>query len=187
MYGLIHQGLKDMVCSSYGEQVWREICEQVNRSSVDFDPLRPYPDSETLQIIDATAKRLNISVEQVLHRFGRYWIKYTAAEGYGPILDLLGQSFRSCISNLNRMHGHMGVMMPNLQPPRFTVDEHNHDHITVHYHSTRVGLAPMVSGLLEGLSERFEEPVVIEYIPKGIRSDHDEFDVFFRPAETGAQ
>lgn len=173
-----------MVCVSFGEQVWGEICAEVNRSSADFDPLRSYPDTETHQMIGAVAKRLDLSVEQVLHRFGRYWIKYTAAEGYGPILDLLGQSFRSCIGNLNRMHGHMGVMMPNLQPPRFTVDEHTQEHITVHYYSTREGLAPMVFGLLEGLSERFEESVVIEYIARGTRSDHDEFDIFFRPTET---
>jgi hypothetical protein len=184
MYGLIHQGLKDMVCSARGEQVWREICEGVNRSSADFDPLHVFPDSDTSMMIGAVAQRLGLTVNEVLHRFGRHWITYTAIQGYGPILDLLGHSFRACLGNLNRMHSHMGAMMPKLQPPRFTVEDRSANQITVHYFSTREGLAPMVVGLLEGLSERFKEPVVIEYIAKGIRSDHDEFDLFFESGES---
>jgi hypothetical protein len=180
MYGLIHQGFKDMVCVSFGEDVWRDVCQQVSRAPEDYESLKSYPDSETLGLIDAVATRLKLSHAEVLRLFGRYWITYTAQEGYGPIMDLFGHDFRSCLRNLNRMHGHMGAMMPNLKPPRFTLTEHDAHSVTVHYSSTRQGLAPMVHGLLEGLSERFKEPVGIEFFPKGQRSDHDEFDVYFR-------
>lgn len=168
-----------MVCASRGEDVWREVCESVSRSSDDFEPLVSFPDSETMVMLDAVARRLEISPAEVLRQFGRHWVAYTAREGYGPILDLFGQSFRSCLHNLNRMHGHMGAMMPNLKPPRFTVTEHDSESMTIHYFSTRTGLAAMVQGLLEGLAERFNEQVAIEVFAKGVRSDHDEFDVFF--------
>lgn len=182
MYGLIHQGFKDMVGISHGEDVWREICGSISRNPGDHDPLTSYSDAETMGLLDAVAKRLVLSHGEVLRQLGRYWVAYTAKEGYGPILDLFGKDFRSCLRNLNRMHGHMGAMMPNLKPPRFTVTEHSPKSVTVHYFSTRKGLAPMVHGLLEGLSERFNEAISVEYFPLGQRSDHDEFDVFFQSA-----
>jgi hypothetical protein len=179
MYGLIHQGFKDMVCLSHGEDVWREICGGISREPGDYDPLASYPDAETFRLLEAVTQRLELSHEEVLRRFGRYWIRYTALEGYGPILDLFGKDFSSCLKNLNRMHGHMGAMMPNLKPPRFEVKEHDSRGVTLHYFSSRKGLAPMVHGLLEGLSDRFNEPISIDYFPQGERSDHDEFDIFF--------
>jgi hypothetical protein len=35
----------------------------------------------------------------------------------------------------------------------------------------------MVEGLLDGLAEKFGDTISIRHIPKGERSDHDEFEV----------
>jgi hypothetical protein len=69
--------------------------------------------------------------------------------------------------------------MPILKPPRFKLEEHSAEKATLHYFSTRKGLAPMVIGLLEGLSEKYNEPIELTFIPTGSRSDHDEFDISF--------
>jgi hypothetical protein len=77
------------------------------------------------------------------------------------------------------MHGHMGAMMPKLNPPRFRVEDTASDQIIVHYYSHREGLAPMVIGLLDGLARRFGDQVVIYHQTKASLSDHDEFDIRF--------
>ncbi len=102
---------------------------------------------------------------------------FTAKEGYGPILDLFGGDFKTCLRNLNLMHGHMGAMMPNLKPPRFVVTERGDGMMRVNYYSSRTGLAPMVVGLLEGLSEKFQEPVAIRQVPRVADADCDEFEI----------
>lgn len=179
MYGLVNQGLKEMVCRERGEDVWREICAALGMTADDFELMKPYPDSDTGRLVEAIAQRLEITPQRVLADFGKYWVLFTANEGYGPIMDLFGHDMRTCLKNLNRMHGHMGAMMPQLKPPRFVVNERSPTSMVLHYYSTRQGLAPMVFGLLQGLADKFGERIEIDHIPVGARSDHDEFDIVF--------
>lgn len=179
MYGLIQQGLKDLVMRSCGPEAWIQICKVAQCEVTEFESLAQYPDSLTLSIVAATAQQLSLSQDELLRRFGKHWITFTAQDGYGPLLQLFGATFKSCLTNLNRMHGHFGTLMPNLKPPRFIVEEVNDARMTLHYYSTRKGLAHMVFGLLEGLAGRFGERVDIAHIPSGTRSDHDEFDLVF--------
>lgn len=177
MYGLIQKGLKDMVIHSMGDAVWSEVCREASCEEDDFELLQPYPDSLTASLVAACARRMGVSGEEVLRQFGRYWVAFTAKEGYGPILDLFGSDLKTCLRNLNLMHGHMGAMMPNLKPPRFVVAEHGDRMMRLKYYSSRMGLTPMVIGLLEGLSEKFQEPVAIKQLPRVGDVECDEFEI----------
>lgn len=182
MYGMINQGVRDLVVARVGEDGWREVREAAGITTPTFDSFAGYPDSLTYTLVRCAAERLGLSIDEVLHAFGEHWITFTATEGYGEMMRLFGDNFRSCIANLNRMHAHMGGMMPNLTPPRFVSVEHSTDQFTLHYHSSREGLGPMVAGLLNGLARWFGESVEIVSFPKGSRSDHDEFDLTISPA-----
>jgi hypothetical protein len=175
MYGLVNQGLKDMVCLDAGQDTWMRICQQVGLSHHDFDLMEPYDDALTAKLVAEIAAELNIDGPEVLTRFGKYWIKFTAHQGYGQIMDLFGKDFKTCLKNLNRMHGHMGSMMPGLKPPRFTVVDRGSSTLEIQYSSTRKGLAPMVHGLLIGLAEKFNEKAEIKLL---LREPDDESDRF---------
>jgi hypothetical protein len=179
MYGLIHQAMKDLVCTERGEDAWRAVCAAAQVESAEFEPLEPYDDAISYRLVAAASEHLGLSTHEVLRRFGDHWITFTAEYGYGEIMKMFGHDMRSCLRNLNRMHGHMGALMTQLKPPRFNVVENSDQHITVHYYSSREGLGPMVVGLLEGLARKFQEEVTIEHVVKGARSDHDEFEVVF--------
>jgi hypothetical protein len=164
MYGLVNQGLKDMVCHQAGIDAWREVCAHAGMATDDFDLLQPYDDASTARLVSSISEILNISESDVLIRFGSYWVTFTAQQGYGPIMDLFGKDFRSCLRNLNRMHAHMGAVMPKLCPPRFEVYEEGAASVHVHYFSSRQGLSPMVLGLLQGLADKFGERVSINML-----------------------
>jgi hypothetical protein len=180
MYGLVNKAIKSLVMSSSGESAWQAICAAANITSDEFEALAPYPDHVTYDLVRAASQHLNISPETLLKKFGHHWVKYTAEQQYGEIMNVFGKDFRSCVKNLNRMHSHIAALMPALQPPRFLVSDEKESSLTVHYHSVRAGLSSMVIGLLEGLSIRYNEPVSITHVPPGVRSDHDEFDIVFR-------
>lgn len=182
MYGLVNEGIRDMVVAMAGTEAWESISQEAGVDSAGFEPLCPYDDSLTYKLVDLVSRRFELAPEDVLRRYGRYWITYTATQGYGEIMLLFGSDFRSCLENLNRMHGHMGAMMPQLSPPRFQLEVRGPTDWLVHYYSHRHGLGPMVTGLLEGLAEKYKERVSIRHITKGTRSDHDEFEVSFEPA-----
>ena len=181
MYGMINEGIRDLVIARGGHDAWREVCDAAGIERNDFDSFAPYPDDCTYSLAKCAAARLRLTLTELLHAFGEHWITYTAATGYGEMMKLFGDDFRSCITNLNRMHAHMGGIMPGLTPPRFVCVEHSPSRLTLHYHSTREGLGPMVQGLLTALAQWFKEPVTITPFFKGVRSDHDEFDLTFAP------
>ena len=179
MYGLVNEGIRELVVQLVGTEAWEEICKETQIEPEGFEPLCPYDDTLTSKLVQLAAKKLNLSTDEVLTRYGHYWITYTAENGYGDLMRLFGGDFRTCLSNLNRMHAHMGAMMPALSPPRFTVEALSDDHMVVHYHSHRVGLAPMVIGLLQGLADKYGDTIAITHTPRGERSDHHQFLVRF--------
>lgn len=182
MYGLINQALKELVLSRTGAAVWSDICASVGVSAEDFESLQPYDDTVTYRLVEATSSALGIASTEILRMFGFHWVSFTAQAGYGEIMSLFGNDLRTCLKNLNRMHGHMGAMMPDLHPPRFIVEEQGVNRLTLHYHSHRQGLGALVVGILEGLAQKFGETIEITHIDKTQRPDHDEFDILFLPA-----
>jgi hypothetical protein len=182
MYGLVNEGIRQLVVQLAGEETWESICHKVGVEPEGFEPLCPYNDLVTYKLVQTAAETLELSQEEFLTQYGYYWITYTAEGGYGDLMRLFGADLRTCLTNLNRMHAHMGAMMPDLSPPRFTVDNLEGDEILVHYHSHRAGLAPMVMGLLQGLANRYGDTISIQHTQKGERSDHDEFLVRFTSA-----
>jgi len=181
MYGLLNQALKEVVLSQAGEREWSDICAVVGVSAEDFEFLVPYDDSVTYRLVEATSDMLGVPRNEILQMLGRHWVTFTAQQGYGEMMTLFGRDLRTCLQNLNRMHGHMGAMMPDLHPPRFIVDDRGSDRLTLHYHSNREGLAPVVTGILEGLAEKFQENIRITHISEEERSGHDEFEILFLP------
>jgi hypothetical protein len=177
MYGLVNEGIRELVISLAGPKMWESMCEEAGVEPEGFEPLCPYHDSLTYKLVELASDKLAIPIDTLLRKYGRFWVTYTAEQGYGEIMNLFGTDFRTCLTNLNRTHAHMGAMMPALQPPRFNVEVSNDSEMIVHYFSHRPGLAPMVEGLLDGLAEKFGDTISIRHIPKGERSDHDEFEV----------
>ena len=112
MYGLINQAVKDLVVLTAGNAAWDAVCNETNISSADFGHLSPYPDKMTYSLVKSAARQLNDTPGAFLKKLGKHWILFTAANGYGEILNLLGRDLVSCLGNLNHMHTHLGVSLP---------------------------------------------------------------------------
>lgn len=154
MYGLVNQAIKDLVVTKFGDESWENICVNAQIPPDDFAAMQYYPDALTYGLVGAASKELGLAGETILAEFGKHWVLYTAKEGYGPMMDLFGGDFKTCLMNLNNLHARMGMTMPQLTPPRFVFKEESPTVYLVQYHSARAGLSPMVSGLLEGLAAR---------------------------------
>jgi len=167
MYGLVNEAMRDMVVSRHGEPCWAEICGRVGVPSTEFVAMQAYPDAMTYGLVGAASEVLAIPAGDLLRSFGDYWITFTAEQGYGEMMDLFGKDLLSCLRNLNGMHAHMGVMMPELRPPRFEVTEREGSGVPVvelRYYSKRAGLMPFVLGLLEGLARKFGQKAEIGHV-----------------------
>lgn len=174
MYGLVNKAVVDLVVSQFGQDTWDAIKKKAELDTDAFVSMDAYPDDITYRLVGAASEVLKLDPEQVLEAFGEHWVLYTAREGYGPMLDASGATLHDFLENLDALHARVALTMQGLRPPRFRLIRVDSSTVRLEYHSTRQGLAPMVRGLLRGLSIRFQTPVDISHERQ---EAHDEFTI----------
>jgi len=175
MYGLVNRAIKEHVLAAAGAQAWAEICLDAGLTDDHFVAMDPYDDAITYDLAASASKVLRAPVDEILVGFGRYWILYTGAEGWGPVLDMQGSSVAEVLGNLNSMHARLTSTMPSLVMPDFRVTRSDEDAIIFEYHSKREGLSPMVRGIVEGLAERCGERWDVTHTGHRAESGFDTF------------
>jgi len=176
MYGLINQGIEDLIVENHGQEKWQEIKAAACIDVENFIGMNIYPDSDTYKLVEAASQILNATQDQLFEAFGEFWILYTGKKGYGHLLEMGGDNFIDFFQNLNQLHGHIQAMMPELKPPKFWCTDITNNSITIHYKSDRSGLSHLVIGLIRGVGKKFEISIEVEHKKsKASGDDHDEF------------
>ena len=130
----------------------------------------------TYRLVDAASATFGLPAEQVLAAFGRHWVRYTAQQGWGPLLQSAGGTLPEVLSGLDALRARVRLMMPDLRPPSFTCTELTASTLQLSYYSCRPGLAPMVVGLVEGLAELLGGSASASHtLAAADGHDHDEF------------
>lgn len=176
MYGLVNRAIEELICTNFGEVTWEAIRTEATVDTEVFVSMEPYSDEVTYQLVGAASRILEVPAEDILITFGEYWILYTAKEGYGELLKMAGNTLPEFLLNLDNMHARLGLLYPELQPPSFQCTEMTASGMLLHYRTHREGMAPLVVGLLQGLSKMFATELTIEHVQKRhIDGDHDVF------------
>lgn len=184
MYGLVNRAIEELVCTQFGEATWERIKEEAKIDIEVFVSMEPYTDEVTYQLVEAASKVLGLSAESILTTFGEYWILYTAKEGYGELLKMSGSTLPEFLLNLDNMHARVGLLYPELQPPSFQCTDMTATGMYLHYRSHRAGMAPLVLGLLQGLSKMFSTQITIQHTQKRqVDSGHDVFKLTYCESE----
>ena len=123
-----------------------------------------YPDSDTVELVVAASEVLGISVDDVLHAFGDYFIDYVQDNGYSNVLECLGSNLRDWLSNLNSLHDHLQASYPKgfVAPVFWSEDDPDsppeEGAILVYYYSQRGSLlVPLVVGVLKKIARVYFE------------------------------
>jgi hypothetical protein len=137
MYGLINKAVYGLVSEKFGLDAWNRIRTRAGLPDEPFLSMEQYPDEVTFSLVAAATVELGIA----------------------------GSTFPEFVKNIDHLHSRVRLSFPHLQPPSFTVSDEGANSITVHYYSTRQGLAPLVIGLFDGLGERFNLKLDITHEP----------------------
>lgn len=164
MYGLVNKAVEQLVKANFGEAKWQEIAKRANVDQ-SFVSMTSYPDQVTFDLVAAASEVLGMPSDQILEAFGEHWIQYTVDEGYGQIMSLYGDSVPEFIKNMDTLHAQIRLSFPELKPPSISCEQMPDGQLIVCYQSERVGLAPMLVGLIIGLGKRFSTPVSVDYLP----------------------
>lgn len=176
MYGLVNRAVEDLVTHKFGPATWEEVKARAGVDVEVFVAMSPYPDAVTYSLVGAASEVLGLPAQEILEAFGEYWMLYSAREGYGELLDLMGHDVPSFLEQLDDVHERLKLSFPDLVPPSMAVSDVSDASLVVHYRSDRAGLAPFVVGLLRGVGARFGRPVEVS-LRRGRDDghDHDEF------------
>lgn len=155
MYGLVNKAVEGLICAQFGRSTWERIRERAKVEEGDFVSMQAYDDDVTHRLVAAASEVLQTSPEAILEGFGEYWITYTADEGYGAMMEAFGATLEDFLQNLNDLHSRIAATMQQLRPPAFQYAAADNGDLLVRYESERDGLAPMVLGLLRGLTRRY--------------------------------
>ncbi|GAA0762031.1 heme NO-binding domain-containing protein [Ideonella azotifigens] len=177
MYGLVNQGLEDFVVQRFGGDTWRQVLQRAGVAQEMFISMDSYPDELSFKLVGAASELLGMDADALLEAFGQHWVLYTAQVGYGEMLAMAGSDLKTFLLNLDTLHSHVGMTFPDLRPPSFEVESlpASEQGLLLHYRSERQGMAPMVIGLIEGLGQRFRQPVTVRQIAFRGPQDHDVF------------
>lgn len=165
MYGMIHRAARMMSIQAIGEAAFNALAAEAGFDDGDFLSAQVYPDERTLALVSAIAARADLSVEDALAAFGRFWIGYADASPYAPVMRMNGDTLEEFLSNLDRMHVTIHRVMPHTRMPSFDVLHVAPERIDVLYASERSGLEPFVTGLMEGLMARFGHRGSVTFAP----------------------
>lgn len=155
MYGLVNRAIEGLLTTQYGAEKWEAVKSRAGIGIEGFVSMHSYPDSVTYDLVAAASAELELPADVVLEAFGEYWIRYSATEGYGELLDMWGDNLVDFLKNMNNLHARVSLSFPELKPPSISVSETTDSSFKLHYRSDREGLAPFVVGLLRGLGARF--------------------------------
>ena len=181
MYGLINKAVRELVRSEFGDDAWGRIRSAAGVEEDDFVSMQQYDDDVTYALVSAASEELGVPAEKVLETFGSYWVRYVGHENYGHLMDAAGQSLPEFLSNLDQMHARVMLTFPDLKPPSFRVTDQSEDRLRLHYYSQRKGLAPLVTGLLDGLALQFDTPIEVTHAREGQGQDeHDVFEILMK-------
>lgn len=114
-----------------------------------------YDDALTARLLSTAADRLGMTQDEALIAFGRYWVHYAANGPLGSIMDFTGDDLVGFIGNLDLIHSNVQFVMPAARMPKFALIRNDPGCLVVRYRSGRSGLMPFVTGLFEGLLDRF--------------------------------
>lgn len=156
MYGMIHRAMRQMVFEQLGEEAWLALEHRLKIGPTELLTGMVYEDTLTFEIVAEAAARFNLTVDECLFEFGRYWIRYAEQGSLSSIMTFTGQDLATFIANLDRLHLAVGAAMPGTRLPSFTTLERNSGHLVVEYRSDRMGLENFVCGLFHGLMDRFD-------------------------------
>jgi hypothetical protein len=92
MYGLVNQGIQGLIIENYGSEIWDKIKAKAGYEDVTFLASHLYDDSVTFSLATTASEVLEISLENVLKAFGKYWVLNIGKEKYGTLMKSGGDN-----------------------------------------------------------------------------------------------
>ncbi len=155
MHGFIHLLLEAYVGETLGVHRLREVRRL---AGIEGPALATtyYPDQLTIQFVQAIADYQGIHPDEVLYRFGFYFINAPLLERNYPAFLSSVTSVRALLEATPAMHSMLEANLHGISVPRMEFIHHSAGLLEVVYSSPRQ-LCRLLLGIIDGAAQRFNE------------------------------
>ncbi len=158
MKGIIFNIAESYLIETYGEEMFDEIIDECNLETIDpFVAPGTYPDSDLLEILVQTTKKVNITIDNLLKDLGRYAF-FKLADRYPYFLEPYSSPKDFLLTVDDVIHVEVKKLYANSYLPTFQYQEPSENELIITYFSKRK-LYPLMEGLINGVSDYFNKPI----------------------------
>jgi hypothetical protein len=160
MKGIVFTEFLEMVENCYSADMVDDIIDASQLASGGiYTAVATYPHQEMVALMLALCERTGNTVQEELRAFGRYL--------FGRFFQLYPHFFKDVPDAFTFLSGIEGIihaqvlkLYPDAELPRFHIEEHDAQHLTMRYESIR-HFEDLAEGLIAGCVETFGEQITI--------------------------
>jgi hypothetical protein len=163
MYGLINRSFQNFLADTYGREMWQRVHRRAGFPFADFEPMLPYDDELTDQLISAASAELKKPHESVLEDAGTYLVSHPNAESLRRLLRFGGGDFIEFLQSLDDLPERARLAVPDLDMPEIFLDEITTRNFNIEVKSCYSIFGHVLLGLLRAMADDYGALVFMEY------------------------
>ena len=159
MHGIILSELKRFVVTKHGDDVWRKLLQDADRSNAVYLAGGVYPDEDVVAIVAAASRLSGASPSTILEEFGDY-IAPHLLEIYQPLIPANWRTLDVIEKTEGHVHRVVRIKNPGAAPPQLRTERVSDTEVILHYSSPRK-MCSVAKGIGKGLARHFGETIKV--------------------------
>ena len=164
MHGLINRSLEGFLRATYGNDLWRQVMEELDAGFDRFESMFHYDDALTQALIDCAAAALAKPREVLLEDFGTFLVADPGSERVRRLLRFGGVDYADFLHSLDDLRGRARLAVPDLDLPKLELEERGDGDYTLTCTSAHLGFGHVMMGVLRALADDYGALAYLEYL-----------------------
>ena len=176
MHGMINRGLQTFVRDNYGPDRWEQVCIDADLPFAHFETMLRYDDTLTDRVLDAMAKMLRKSKNEVLEDFGTFVVSDHRMAAIPRLLRFGGETFEEFLFSLEDVYDRVRIILPQMDVPKMELEPIRPGEYILHFDFLKSGYSAVLPGFLRGMADYYGALVWIDHLTGvGEKGDYDRF------------
>lgn len=164
MHGLINRALQRFAEDTLGFDLWAEVIQEAAPGLHGFEAMLEYEDSITKSVLQALAKKTEMSPEMLLEDLGTYIISHPNTGALRRLLRFGGDTYIDFLYSLDDLPDRVRLAVADLILPSLDLSEHTPGHFSLAVGPGLAGLGSVLLGMLRAIADDYGTLALVELV-----------------------
>lgn len=162
MHGLINRSIQCFIEDTYGFALWENVARAAGLKFTSFEAMLTYDDALTDLVIDASARVLTRSRENLLEDLGHYLVSNDNLTSVRRLLRFSGVNFVDFVNSLEELPDRGHLALPSLDLPDLHLLELGGGQFRLRCTAPLKGAGHILVGLLRAMADDYGALVTLD-------------------------